>query len=470
MRPSLARLSLALDLTAFSVLAAYGSDAGTGLAMPAVEPLRATVDVSAVLRTVDSGEVLGGNLGLWLLPSHLASPFDRYVTERGARVLRYPGGQADSLCWETMRVATGDPLVWESWSWATTVDDYLALLSRIGGRPLVGLNFFDHTIDGQRHDALAEANRLASHLVAAGFRGAYYELGNELDWNASVDPGLYAERFIAYAETVKGVDPSARMAGPATSDFVPAWRDRFIDDLASRGKLSLLDVYSFHYYGGWFASYNTDTIDLSKPQVLGASIEDIRDRLKSAGAPHVRIAVTEYNAGIWDQVTRGRGSIEQALWLVDAVGELFRHADMANIWIDLSNVTEHALLSDSAVPAQPTTNYWAMLLAGWTLGFGQRDPAVSILDATGDLPTTRATIHAVRGSDGQLGMLLVNKGEALSAEVTLSHRQCSAPTARRVDEATTRANTGPVTMPATCTSGRLRIEMPRLSAVGVVLR
>jgi len=149
--------------------------------------------------------------------------------------------------------------------------------------------------------------------------------------------------------------------------------------------------------------------------------------------------------------------------------ELFDHADMATVWIELSAVPDHALLDDNVTPASRTTNYWPMLLAGQTLGLGRRDPAVSVLAASGDLPTSRATIHAVRASDGQLGVLLVNKGEALSVEIALANRTCSAATGRRIDEATTRANSAPVTTAVTCHAGALSVEMPRLSAVGVVL-
>jgi len=466
-RPGLAQL---VALACAIGLAACGASRENPSATdaPSGEPFRATVG-AAGLRTVDSGEILGGNLGLWVLPSHLQSPFDRYLTERGARLLRYPGGQADSLCWETMRVANGDPPRWEDWRWATSVEDYLALLQRTGGVPLVGLNTFDHTIDGQRHDALSEARRLAGRLVAAGQSGAYYELGNELDWNPAMDPDLYAERFITYAEAVKSVDPTARMAGPVTSALVPAWRDGFLDGLARRGKISLLDVFCWHYYGGWFATWNTDAIDLAKPQQLGSDLQSVRDKLASLGAGRTRLAITEWNAGIWQGVTRGQGSIEQALWLVDAAGELFRHADLASYWVELSNVTDHAALDDRSTPIQPTTNYWALLLAGQTLGFGWRDPKVSILEATGDRPTTRATVYAGRGSDGRLGVLVVNKGEALSVEVGLPS-PCSAVTARRIDGATTRADTGPVEAAASCTGATLRIDMPRLSAAGLLVR
>jgi len=53
--------------------------------------------------------------------------------------------------------------------------------------------------------------------------------------------------------------------------------------------------------------------------------------------------VTGVQRGHLDQVARGQGSIQQALLARGRGRELFRHADMANVWIDLSNVADHAL-------------------------------------------------------------------------------------------------------------------------------
>ncbi len=53
---------------------------------------------------------------------------------------------------------------------------------------------------------------------------------------------------------------------------------------------------------------------------FGADGDD-RDALSSRGLFRVKIAVTEINAAIWDEVcTRGQFTIEQGLWLADAWG------------------------------------------------------------------------------------------------------------------------------------------------------
>ena len=170
-------LVAALALTGFGT---WLTGCGTGAdgpsdpsSPPPSETARLTVDAASVLRTVDSGVVLGGNLGIWVRPDRLGSPTDRYVVDRGAGLLRFPGGSmASRFCWKTMRVLQ-DGGIWESWTWGTTVDDYLAFLRTTRARPLYGLNPFDHTIDGVVHSAAGEAEALATHMVAAGFPGAY---------------------------------------------------------------------------------------------------------------------------------------------------------------------------------------------------------------------------------------------------------------------------------------------------------
>ncbi len=466
--PVVLAVSLAGALACHSSTPA-GPESSPSLAAPS-ETVHMSFDADAVLRTVDAGLILGGNLGVWVIPAKLASPTDRYVRERGAGILRFPGGSmAGRFCWKTMRVQS-DTGVWEDWSWGTTVDDYLAFLRATDARPLYGLNPFDHTIDGQTHSAAEEALALAAHLVAAGFAGAYYEVGNEHEWCCPVlTPAEYVARFVVLAQAVKRADPSARLMGPVTSGPNAEWRDGFINGLAQRGQLGLLHTFSFHYYGGWLASWNSDGIDLSRPQALATEITAVRSALANAGASHVGVAVTEYNAAIWDGVTRGAYSLEQALWLADAAGELFGSADLANVWIDLSGEQPHSLLFDTTTPVTRSTNYWPFVLVAETLGLGRRDAAVGVLATTADRPASRVTIHAVRGSDGRLGVLLVNKGDALRAEVRLVNRACSPVTARKLDAESHAAGTGPTPTSASCTAGTLTTDLPRLSAVGVVL-
>ncbi len=462
-----------------AVLFAVGCGSGSSPAAPSSTPtppaaaVHGTVDATRVLRTVDSGRVLGGNLAVWVAPQALNGPTGSYLVERGARLLRFPGGNlSNSFCWVTMRASDKDLVRWDDWSWGTGVEAYLAFVGSVGGEAMYSLNPFDHVIDGRTHSALDEARQLVRLLVSRGHAGAFYEVGNENDgsWNPMLTPSQYVERFVTLGEAVKREDPSARLMGPVGSGTEAAWRDGFVDGLADRGRLSLLDYFSFHYYGGWISNSNSAGIDLAAPQRIPGYVQAIRDKLAARGAAGAGVALTEYNAAIWDTgATRGQYTIEQGLWLADTAAELFGCVDLGNVWIDLAGDDPHGMLNAQTTPPSRTKNYWPMYLVARTLGLGRREAAVEVLATTTELPTTRATVHAVRGSDGTLGVLLVNKGEALAAGLTLTGRPCSTPSALLLDANAYSAGTGPASHTASCTGGTLTVDLPRLSAVGVVL-
>jgi hypothetical protein len=258
--------------------------------------------------------------------------------------------------------------------------------------------------------------------------------------------------------------------GPVGSGTDASWRDGFIDGLAARGKLPLLDYFDFHYYGGWISNSNSAGIDLTSPQQIPVSVKAIRERLAANGGSAIGVALTEYNAAIWDTgATRGQNSIEQALWLADTVGELFESLDVANVWIDLSGNDPHSLMSDATGSVQRTKNYWPMYVAGKTLGLGRRDTAVDVVESSIDQAASRATVHAVRGRDGSLGVLLVNKGDALSAEVALTGRGCTSASALVFDAAAHAAGTGASPASASCASGAVTVALPKQSVVGLLL-
>lgn len=463
-RGSVARHTLALRMSAIIAVCAAPVAAQSTAATVSMH-----VDGDSVLRTIEPGMVLGGNIGVWLTPQMLAAPTDRYLAERGAGIVRYPGGgMASNFCWTTMSVRNGG--VWEHWSWGTDVDRYLVTLRDIGARPLYSLNPFDHTLAGEPHDAVVEARDLVAHLVASGFTAAHYEIGNEHDQCCpSLSVEEYVDRFVTFASVVKDVDPSARILGPVTSQPNADWREGFLDGLARRRRLDLLDAFSFHYYGAWLASWNDDAIDLALPQVMAAEIAAVRAKLADVGAAHIGIAITEYNAALWDDVNRGAYSIEQALWLADAAGELFRSADIANVWIDVSGQHPHSLLSNSTTPVTRSRNYWPLALVARVFARDGRSTRVAVLETRSGLPTSRVTLHAVRTESGRHGLLLVNKGAALVANVGLENQTCSTLAAWHLDPVSHEAGLGPVEASASCIAGGVSVDLPRLSVVGVLV-
>jgi hypothetical protein len=434
-----------------------------------------TVNAAAVLRAVQPGLILGANFGCWVSNTKLGVPTQNLVRDLRPSVGRFPGGNlSNNYCWVTQRVSDNNHIHWDDWSWGINVDQYIAFLKAVDCVPMFSLNPFDHTIDGQLHSAVSEAAGLAQLFVASGFPGAYYEVGNENEgsWNPMLSLDEYTDRFVLLITAVKAVDPTAQAMGPVVSSYNMTWINGFLDRLQGRGSLGLLDWISYHHYGGWIANDNQNGINLNDPQAFGHELEVIRGALASRGAARVKIAVNEMNAAIWGPgCTRDQFTINQGLWLADALGACFLGADAANVWIHLHPGTDpHSLIDDGPSPPAPTRNYWPVALAAQTLSTASPAVPVSVLTVTTRTQPLVMTGYAVRKSDGSLGVLLLNKStQALEVAVDLTATPLSA-SGRRIGRTEYEAGTGPAQLQARVESRRVRCAVAGMSIVGLEIR
>jgi hypothetical protein len=444
----------------------------------APEPgLDATVKVSgaSVLRTVSPGLVFGANFGAWVSETKLGATTRDLVLALRPSVGRFPGGNmANNYCWVTQKVSGNDHLVWEDWSWGTDVHEYLAFLKTIGSVPMFSLNPFDHTIAGEPHSAVSEADALARLFVAEGFTGAFYEVGNENDgsWNPMLSIGDYTDRFILLARAVKSADPAARIMGPVVSSYDMNWISGFLDRLAALGAADLLDGISYHHYGSWISNSNANGIDLDDPQDLADELATIRNELDGRGLSRAKVAVTELNAAIWDTgCTRDQFTIRQGLWLADALGVSLTRADAANVWIHLHPGTDpHALIDSEASPPAPTKNYGPVALAAQTLSGNDPAVPVEVLAVDVDLAASALTAYAARKAGAGLGILLVNKTDrALAIEVELPSIPRNA-SGRVIGAAAYDAGSGPAALAVAVESQRLTLTLPAMSITGLDVR
>jgi hypothetical protein len=434
-----------------------------------------TVSASAVGHTVEPGLVLGANLGCWVSSAKLGAATQALFRDLRPSVARFPGGNlSNNYCWVTQKVSDNDHVQWDDWSWGTDVAHYIAFLKAIGCVPMFSLDPFDHTIDGQAHSAASEAADLARLFVANGFPGASYEVGNENegDWNPMLSLDEYTDRFIALVTAVKTVDPTAQSMGPVVSSYNTTWINGFLDRLQNRGGLGLLDWISYHHYGGWISNDNQNTINLDDPQAFGNELETIRSGLAARGVSRVKIAVTEMNAAIWDEgCTRGQFTIDQGLWLADALGMALLNADAANVWIHLHPGSDpHSLIDSDADPPRPTRNYWPVALAAQTLSSASPAAPVSILAVSLSLQPSLITAYAVRKGDGRLGILLINKcSQSLEVAVDLPAAPQSV-AGRRISRQEYEAVSGPAVLSLRIESGRIRCTVPAASIAGLEVR
>lgn len=435
----------------------------------------AKVSGSQVLREIAPGLIFGANFGAWVSSTKLGTSTQNLVKALRPSVGRFPGGNiSNNFCWVTQKVSGNDHLVWEDWSWGTDVGQYLAFLKAVSAVPMFSLMPFDHTIDGQPHDAVSEASALAQRFVSEGFAGAFYEVGNENDgsWNPMLSVADYADRFVLLTRAVKLADPTAQSMGPVVSGFDMAWIAGFLDRLATLGATDLLDWVSYHHYGSWISNSNQDGIDLNDPQDLADELETIRYALSSRDLGRVKIAVNEMNAAIWDTgCTRDQFTIKQGLWLADALGVSLVGADAANVWIHLHPGTDpHALIDSESTPPRPTRNYWPVALAAQTLSSADPAAPVEVLAIDLDVASSAMTGYAVRKPGSGLGVLLVNKSDqSLEVEVDLPSIPRSV-TGRRIGPAEYDAAAGPAAVTVPVESLRATVTVPAMSIVGLDVR
>jgi hypothetical protein len=455
-------------LAALATLAACQSETAPEQSPDAV----VTVNGSSVLRSIEPGLIFGANFGAWVLDTKLGTSTQSLVKALRPSVGRFPGGNiSNEFCWVTQKVSGNDHLVWEDWGWGIDVYEYLAFLKAIGARPMFSLIPFDHTIDGQPHFAVAEADALARLFMTEGFSGAFYEVGNENegDWNPMLSLNDYTDRYVLLTRAVKTVDPTAQCMGPVVSSYNMTWIAGFLDRLAALGATGLLDWISYHHYGGWISNSNGSGIALDDPQALAGELSAIRGALASRGLSRVKIAVNEMNAAIWDTgCTRDQFTIKQGLWLADALGVSLVGADAANVWIHLHPGTDpHALIDSEADPPAPTKNYWPVALAAQTLSGTDPSAAVEVLAVSLDAAPSVLTGYAARKSGSSLGVLLVNKSErALAVAVDLPFIPAGV-TARKIGPAEYAATSAPVSLPVTVGSLRATLTVPASSIVGL---
>jgi len=246
----------------------------------------------------------------------------------------------------------------------------------------------------------------------------------------------------------------------------------FLDDLQSRGGLGQLDYLTYHHYGGYIANDNQNAINLRDPQQLEQEIDSIRSILAARGASGIKIAVTEMNAAIWaDGCDRDKLTINQGLWLADALGACFLKADIANVWIHLHpGADPHSLIDDQPDPPAPTRNYWPVYLTAQTLSGTDPSTPVSVLEATSGVSTASLTTYAVRKSDGRLGMLIINKqAKAEEAVVHLSFSPSSAG-GRFISRGEYEARIGPTSLAVKIEGAELRLTLPASSITGLDIK
>ncbi|GAA4697439.1 cellulose binding domain-containing protein [Phytohabitans rumicis] len=409
-----------------------------GIGQPAAQatatPVTVTVNARAGLATMPATG-LGVNDAIWDQELGTTAVSD-LLKSAGVQMRRYPGGSySDIYHWET-HTAPGGYVAPN-----TGFDTFMAGVRRTGAQPMIVANYGTGT-------AAEAAGWVRYANVTKGYGVKYWTIGNEnygnghyganweADNHADKSPAQYASEVIAYADAMKAVDPTIKVGAVLT---IPAnWPDAVVADgdagswnkvvLAAAG--SKIDFVDVHWYPGGGSAAEA----VGKTEHIVDALYLLRQQIAQyagANSSRIGISLTELNVGV------GQNTQPGALFLADAYAGLLEGGVFSVQWWNVHN----GIGNVSTVAGQTDYGDFGMLSSGTcTADNSTCEPALNTPFApyhglsmlgkfarTGDQFIRAATdqplvtAHAVRRSNGDLAVLLVNKDPDNAYPVTIDY-------------------------------------------------
>jgi len=384
-------------------------------------PVTVTVNARAGLAAVPDTS-LGVNDAVW--DSQLGTPaVSDLLKSAGVRTMRYPGGSyADIYHWKD-NTAPGGYVAPN-----TDFDTFMGSVQRVGAQAMIIANYGTGTPQ-EAADWVRYAN------VTKNYGARYWTIGNEnygnghyganweADDHADKSATAYANGVVAFADAMKAVDPTVKVGAVLTmpgnwpdgitgSGDPGPWNQTVLGIAGS--KIDFVDV---HWYPGGSAAES-----LSRTDQIVDAVHLLRQQLTryaGAGADRVGIGLTETNVDV------GRNTQPAALFLADAYSALLEQGvftiDWWNVHNGLDKVStvagqqdygDYGLLSSGNCTAdgatcQPALNTPFAPYHGLAMMNTFAHPGDQFVRAGTD--QSLVTAHAVRRSNGDLAVLLVNK-------------------------------------------------------------
>ena len=277
--------------------------------------------------------------------------------------------------------------------------------------------------------------------VTKGYGVKNWEIGNEVygngeygakwetDNHSSHSATTYANNLLQYISAMKAVDPTIKIGAVLTTPN--SWPDGIVGPGDSQDwnhtVLSIagskIDYVIVHTY----PSSTSEADLLSKPQALVPSMMNTLHSLLNQYAPGRGIAVTEANA------TSYRDTAPNGLFAPDEYLTLMENGAFNVDWWDLHNGTDCTSLT--TVDGATDFNDYGMLSSGASCEPAQNTPfpayygteMISKLGSPGDTlvstssSTSLVSSHAVKRTNGDVDVMLINKDPNNSATVSLSY-------------------------------------------------
>jgi len=279
-----------------------------------------------------------------------------------------------------------------------------------------------------------------AYIKKRGYPVSYVEIGEEADGQFTL-PEDYAELYIQSAVAIHKVDPSLKLGGPSFTgenhdiEVWPdeqgkvSWTGRFLDYLKSHGHLSDLAFFSFEHYPydpcriPWGSLYD-------EPDLVSHIMQIWRDD----GLPDkVPMLITESNLS--SAASETSLDIFSALWLADYAGSFLNSGGKGLYYFHYLPLQMEHGCNDSpgtfgmfTVDAnyqvqQPIAQFFAsqMINQEWI-----KSPAAEyhVFPAKSDLGDgaghSLITAYALRGSDGEWSLMLVNRDQLAGHKVRVA--------------------------------------------------
>jgi alpha-N-arabinofuranosidase len=362
-------------------------------------------------------------------------------------VLRFPGGiLADHYHWRdgvgprTNRPKRRSPMDGAEHANDFGTDEFVDLCRQLGSEPLVTAN----AGTGSLEEVLSWQRYFRDH----GFPARYWEIGNEIylaepKARASI-PGnderiyktaaQYAELFERWAAAIKSQDGAAMVGAIAgtynTSSDNRGWLDTLLRLTGARMDfLALHDSFAPLIFRRYDYSHTERREEAYRAMFAAAAyteedLQAVGDALRAAGAPVVRLAVTEhfplFGAGDHDQLM---ASLDQSRTLASALytASLFNVYVRRQVWMANYNLVLSrwfgALLTDAdaGLVRTPTYHVWDL----YRNHLGDQAVAVEVSSETFDTRAIGAIAArkgvpwldaiATRGPHGTLALSVVNR-------------------------------------------------------------
>jgi hypothetical protein len=460
------RRSIAV-VTAVAVATIFAVAPAWGVTPAAATAATVSVDATTTLATVP-GTAIGIN----------GSTYDGALTDTavpgllsavGTDLVRFPGGTAsDSYNWKNNTdVLSGRPQ-------AVNFDQYATLLSQTGAQGMITVNYGTGDTAGTMQSPAESGAQFAADWVRYSnvthhYGIKYWEIGNEVygngtygaNWEpdqhcasgsnpANCGPAVYAQNVKAYIAAMKAVDPSIVVGvvltapgswpdGVTSAGSPQAWDQTVLPALGNQ--IGFADI---HWYPQNPSTVTppgpTDAGLLSDTSQIPTMVSSMKSLLsQSTGTANTPIMVTETNS-VSSNPGKQTLSVVNALylqqnylsWLANGVSSvdwwqihngIVTSGDNGSSLFGTATYGDYGVLSDATCGGQtcepaadtPFPAYYGLKLLG-----GFIHPADTLVGASSAASLVKS--YAVRGTDGNLRVMLVNDDPTNSYTVNLSYQ------------------------------------------------